>query len=219
MEAMTASVTASVAPTDFSPAAAPDSVSHAMSGDAGSMAREPVPAASKATEEPLLVFDLPHRTACVRRLREADNRALEWQGGADLRAFYEEQWQAHRAGDICVLVADFNGFPIGQAAIHWRGKPTHPHIPDLQSLRVFPAFQGMQVGSRLLEASEQMVAARGFAQVSLAVGIENPRARALYERLGYYAIGQPYDDEWHYTDARGQIQRVIEHVLDLVKQL
>ncbi len=169
--------------------------------------------------EALLVFDLPPRAARIRLLREADNRALEWQGGADLRAFYDEQWRLHRAGDICVLIADLNDFPIGQAAIHWRGKPTHPHLPDLQSLRVFPAFQGMGIGSRLIEATEQSVAARGFSQVSLAVGVENPRARVLYERLGFYAIGQPYDDEWQYTDAQGRQCRVVERVVDLVKTL
>jgi GNAT superfamily N-acetyltransferase len=109
-------------------------------------------------EDPLLTFEVPPRHIAIRYLREMDNRALEWQGGADLRDWYQAQWQGHSDGHVCVVVADFNNYPIGQAAIHWRGKPTHPHIPDIQSLRVFPAFQGMSVGSRLLEACEGVVA-------------------------------------------------------------
>jgi GNAT superfamily N-acetyltransferase len=75
------------------------------------------------------------------------------------------------------------------------------------------------VGSLLLQASENLVRSRGFAQVSLAVGLENPGARRLYERLGYLAIGDPYNDIWHYTDARGQTVRNEEMVIDLVKTL
>jgi ribosomal protein S18 acetylase RimI-like enzyme len=165
----------------------------------------------------ILTFDLPHYQVTVRELREADTRALEWQGGADLRSWYEEQWAQHRSGASCVLVADFNGFPIGQVAIQWEGKPTHPHIPDLQSFRVFPAFRGMGIGSRLLQASEYTVQARGFAQVSLAVTPHNTAARRLYERRGYHVVGDVYNFIWHYTDARGQTVRVEETVIDMVK--
>jgi ribosomal protein S18 acetylase RimI-like enzyme len=170
-------------------------------------------------EEPLLTFEVPPRHIAIRYLRERDNLALEWQGGADLRDWYQAQWQGHREGHVCVLIADFNNYPIGQAAIHWRGKPTHPHIPDIQSLRVFPAFHGMGIGSRLLEACERVVRERGFDRVSLAVGTENVRARALYERIGYAPIGEVYTDTWHFVDARGEVQHMSENVIDLVKAL
>lgn len=223
METMTASASPSNCAAADRPDNRPDAPFPAAPDTTSDTPSATVPNASAAAnlDSPpaLLVFDLPPRPAHVRLLREADSRALEWQGGADLRAFYDGQWQSHRAGDICVLVAGLNDFPIGQVAIHWRGKRTHPHLPDLQSLRVFPAFQGMGIGSRLIETAEQMVAARGFSQVSLAVGVENPRARALYERLGFYVIGQPYDDEWHYTDAQGRQCRVVERIVDLVKTL
>jgi ribosomal protein S18 acetylase RimI-like enzyme len=165
----------------------------------------------------ILTFDLPRHQVTVRELRETDTRALEWQGGADLRSWYEEQWAQHQSGGSCVLIADFNGFPIGQVAIHWQGKPTHPHIPDLQSFRVFPAFRGMGIGSRLLQASEYTVQARGFAQVSLAVTPHNTAARRLYERRGYHVVGDVYNFVWHYTDARDQTVRVEETVIDMVK--
>jgi GNAT superfamily N-acetyltransferase len=117
------------------------------------------------------------------------------------------------------VVADFNNFPIGQAAIHWQGKPTHPQIPDIQSLRVFPAFQGMGIGSRLVQACEQLVREREYKQISLSVGVENPRARLLYERLGYVVVGETYTDTWHFTDAQGQVRHVSELIIDMVKPL
>lgn len=164
-------------------------------------------------------FDVPALPVRLRFLRESDCASLEWHGGADLRAWYEQQWRSHQAGDVCVLIADWNDFPIGQIAIHWRGKPTHPHIPDLQSLRVLGAFGRMGIGSRLLECAERVVASRDFDQLSLAVGTKNPRARALYERLGYQPIGEQYDDEWHYIGARGEQCSACEVVIDMVKSL
>ena len=174
---------------------------------------------STTAEPPLLTFDLPRFQVSVRRLVRRDVRLLEWHGGPDLRAFYEWQWSQHITDALCTLIADFNGYPIGQGSIHWQGKPTHPHIPDIQSLRVMPAFQGLGIGTQLLKASEHLVAARGFAQVSLAAGTANAAAQRLYERLGYQAIGEPYVDEWHYTNAQGQVVRVEETVIDLVKTL
>ena len=155
----------------------------------------------------------------MRALRETDSHALEWQGGADLRRWYAAQWRSHHAGDIFVIIADLEGFPIGQSAIHWNGKTTHPYIPDIQSLRVFGAFRGRGIGSLLLTASEDLVRERGFARVSLSVAIDNPRARTLYERSGYVVTGEPYDDNWEFINAAGQRVAISEKVLDLVKDL
>lgn len=174
---------------------------------------------TESPEPPLLTFDLARAQVVVRRLQERDVRPLEWHGGPDLRSFYEWQWNQHCTGALCTLVADFNGYPIGQGSIHWQGKPTHPHIPDIQSLRVMDAFRGLGIGSQLLRASERLVLAQGFSKLSLAVGIENPAARRLYERLGYQLVGEPYNDIWHYVNAQGQRIQMEELVIDLVKSL
>jgi ribosomal protein S18 acetylase RimI-like enzyme len=164
-------------------------------------------------------FPLLHHTVSIRPLEERDLLSLEWQGGQDLRGFYEELWQAHHAGEIHVLVADFNGFPIGLANIHWPGKPTQPEMPDVQSLRVHPIFRGQKIGSQLLQTCEQLIAARGFATVTLSVALENTRAKKLYERHGYHVAGPPYCDVWYYTDAQGRSVGVEEHIIDMVKKL
>jgi ribosomal protein S18 acetylase RimI-like enzyme len=155
----------------------------------------------------------------VRHAQAPDVLLLEWHGGPDLRSFYEACWQAHQSGESTLLVADLNGFPIGQVLIVWKGKDSHPHFPDLQSLRVHPAFRSMGVGSKLLKAAEESVAARGFSQAGLSVGLENVHAQRLYSRLGYHPTGVVYDDHWSYIDASGREMPQVERVMDLVKQL
>lgn len=184
-----------------------------------SPAPSPGLANANGVEDAILSFDLPLATVQVRALRESDNAALEWHGGADLRAFYEAQWWSHQSGEAFVLVADFNGFPIGQAAIYWQGKPSHPHWPDLQSLRVHPIFQGQGIGTRLLEAASTVVKARGLPHLSLSVSVVNHGAHRLYERCGFRVSSQPYEDSWEYINAAGQPVRLTETVIDLLKEL
>jgi len=164
-------------------------------------------------------FVLPHAEIHLRLLQEKDLLKLEWHGGADLRSFYQKQWKHHQAKNVLVIVADFNDFPIAQSAIHWLGKPTHPHIPDLQSVRVMDAFQGQGIGSKLLKMCESIVRDQGHSVVSLAVALENDGAKRLYERLNYRVTGMPYDDKWSYVDAKGQTIEVSELVTDMMKDL
>lgn len=166
-----------------------------------------------------MTLPLAARTVTVRVIEERDLRLLEWQGGEDLRSFYDDLWRNHQRNEIEVLVADFNQFPIGLAVIHWPGKPTHPGIPDVQSLRVHPVFRGLKVGSHLLRVCEAKVKERGFGCIGLSVNVDNPAARRLYERHGYRLVGEPYCDIWYYTDARGQAIRVEESVVDLLKNI
>lgn len=164
-------------------------------------------------------FVLPYTKVRVRALQENDLLKLEWHGGEDLRSFYQRQWEHHQAKFVLVIVADFNNYPIAQSAIHWLGKPTHPQIPDIQSVRVMEAFQGQGIGSRLLKTCESIVRAQGYSLVSLAVALENGGAKRLYERLGYRVTGTPYNDEWSYIDANGQTVEVSELVTDMMKDL
>ncbi len=164
-------------------------------------------------------FALPRHEIRLRFLQESDLLLLEWHGGADLRSFYQKEWAKHRGESVMVVVADFNGFPVGHAAIHWLGKPTHPEIPDVQSVRVMDVFQGQGIGSRLLEQCEKIVRSENHPRISLAVAVENERARRLYERMQYRISGKPYDDKWSYTDAKGRTVEVSELVTDMIKEL
>lgn len=155
----------------------------------------------------------------IRLARASDVPHLEWHGGSDWRSFYEERWHAQQSGAATLLVADWNDFPLGLIIVFWDGKASHPHFPDLQSLRVHPAFRGQSIGSKLLEAAHRLTIARGFAQVGLSVGVYNSGARRLYGKLGYQPFGDPYDETWSYRNAQGQEVPQTERVIDLVKEL
>ena len=174
---------------------------------------------STEVSAPSHTFDLARRSVVIRPLRHSDCAPLEWHGGGDLRAFYEQQWSRHQREELAVLIACFNGYPCGQAAVHWDGKPTHPGLPDIQSVRVHPAFRGQGVGSHLLAGCERLAAARGFHSISLSVGTENAPARRLYERHGYRVVATPYLDVWHYSNAAGATVQVEELVWDMLKSL
>lgn len=167
----------------------------------------------------VLRVTLPPLEVAVRTLCERDVRLLEWHGGEDLRSFYEWQWMQHQSCEREILVADFNNFPIGQVAIQWTGKKTHPSFPDIQSLRVIETFRGLGVGSRLVEACELEASRRDFDKIGIAVGLENPAAQRLYQRLGYQITGAPYSDSWDYQNARGETVHVEETIVDLIKTL
>jgi RimJ/RimL family protein N-acetyltransferase len=54
-----------------------------------------------------------------------------------------------------------------------------------------PERRGAGVGTALTREAERLVAAHGHDRLSLSVGVGNPRARALYERLGYEPADHP----------------------------
>jgi len=103
--------------------------------------------------------------------------------------------------------------PCGWALIQWAGKPTAPYCPDLFDLYVNHNWRGQSIGTQILSACEKIVAARGFTKLGLAVNPDdNPRAYALYQKLGYAAIRQA-----RYLD--GVYNGVEDWVIDLEKQL
>lgn len=62
----------------------------------------------------------------------------------------------------------------------------------IQAICVAPDTRGSGVGSRLIAFAEKRIL-RESPNVFLCVSSFNPRARALYERLGYKAVGELTD--------------------------
>ena len=57
--------------------------------------------------------------------------------------------------------------------------------PRLDHLEVPGPFQGRGIGTALIGAAEGTARQLGHERIALGVGIDNPKARRLYERLGY----------------------------------
>jgi GNAT superfamily N-acetyltransferase len=87
------------------------------------------------------------------------------------------------------LIAWEERSPIGHAYVAWEG--TELGLPELQDVFVAPERRGAGVGTALTREAERLVAAHGHDRLSLSVGVGNPRARALYERLGYEPADHP----------------------------
>lgn len=128
------------------------------------------------------------------------------------------RFERQRQGHLTYLIAWLDRIPIGHAMVRWNGAADAyiaERISDcahVEDLFVMPQLRSQGIGTRILASGERLAADRGFKRIGLAVGIDNPRARALYERLGYvdtrfgaFEIGGAYTDiqgirrEWRET--------------------
>ena len=140
----------------------------------------------------------------VRDLTAEDLPWCAWAGSPVHREAIAAALQRARRGEVDYLVAcPPSGLPVALGAIDYAkagGAGT------LWMLEVHPALQSCGIGTILVQAAEQRIRGRGLDRAQLAVEEDNPRARALYERLGYVAYGrQP--DAWAAQAPDGSIVR------------
>ncbi len=61
---------------------------------------------------------------------------------------------------------------------------------ELLTIAVHPAYRRQGVGRTLLKAVIDLVCQRGGRSLFLEVGVDNPNARALYDRAGFQPVGR-----------------------------
>lgn len=66
--------------------------------------------------------------------------------------------------------------------------PKRPDVVYIGNVAIAPPWQGKGLGQRLFTHLHQLAEARGATTCALDVSAENPRAQALYERLGYRVV-------------------------------
>ncbi len=146
------------------------------------------------------------------------------QGGADKHA---RRLIRQQNGTAIYLIAFLEDKPAGHVLLKWDGAQdeavaahrTAP-CPDLEDLFVREELRRRGVGTQILRHAEQLAQQRGFARIGLAVGLENPSARRLYERLGYRQAGiEPYTVRGMYFDEQGQMHTWEETCVYLIKDL
>jgi len=123
----------------------------------------------------------------IRPCRETDLPALEW-FGLFARGLIRSVFEQHQRGEALMLVAEVGGEASGQLWIDLQRRRAEG-AGELWAVRVLPCLQGQGIATRLVAAAEQALRARGFRAAALTVEIDNPRARRLYERLGYVLDG------------------------------
>ncbi|MBE2266990.1 MAG: GNAT family N-acetyltransferase [Anaerolinea sp.] len=158
-----------------------------------------------------------------RLAKRTDLPKLEWYGQyAHFRTVFRRTFSEQEHRRRLMLVADCADFPIGHVFIQLnsgeRGLSDGRARAYLYSLRVMEMFRGKGIGTRLIEEAESIVRELGFGWTTIAAAKENPRARRLYEKMGYRVFMED-DGEWSYIDHEGRMRNVHEPCWVLEKRL
>ncbi|MGW1118335.1 GNAT family N-acetyltransferase [Streptomyces tanashiensis] len=141
----------------------------------------------------------------VRDLVHADLASCGWAGSDHHLVGVARQLERARAGDVdylavCPAATDI---PVAKGGVDYQVKEG---AGTLWQLAVHPALQSCGIGTFLVEAAEARIRGRGVRRAELAVEESNPRARALYERLGYVAYDRR-PDAWDEQAPDGSLHR------------
>jgi GNAT superfamily N-acetyltransferase len=107
------------------------------------------------------------------------------------RRFFADCLARQEADGGVLLVAWLDGWPAGDVFLR-RGPADEPEVrrrlpgvPVLVHLEVLGRLRRQGIGTALVHAGEDAARRLGHDRIALGVGLDNPGARRLYERLGY----------------------------------
>lgn len=132
---------------------------------------------------------MPPISVEFRDLQPTDLDDLGWSGGAAHLAALEAAMAASWEGQVAVLVGELgNGRLVASGAVNLTQDP-----PRLYMLAVHEAWQSLGVGTALIAALAERARAEGALAITLTVEDDNPRAKALYRRLGFVTTDTAVD--------------------------
>jgi len=155
-----------------------------------------------------------------------DLRVLERELPLHTPARHRECLAEQAEGRIAYVVAWQSLHPVGHGLLHWPGPRNAavaehlPGCPEIFMLGVPEPLRSRGIGRLLIAHLDHLAVDRGRRRIGLGVALTNPRARRLYEGLGYGEVRAPhYVDRWHWTDASGTDHVVEDPSVFLVKKL
>lgn len=163
----------------------------------------------------------------VRDIEETDLPALVAIKGAGSEALHRDRLRDAQDGCMRYLAAQDGEEVVGFACLvfrrpaYWSDAEDTTRLPMIVDLRVREDRRGQGYGTALVRAMEALAANAGYARLYLSVEPrDNPRATALYLRLGYRPLqDEPYHSGWDFTDSQGNRHRGEAWVVDMVKAL
>ena len=140
--------------------------------------------------------------------------------------FFADCLARQEVGEGVLLVAWLDGRPVGDVFLNL-GPADEPEVrrhlpgvPTLVHLEVLGPFQRRGIGTALVRAGEDEARRLSHDRVALGVGLDNPGARRLYERLGYTDWGRGLTvTSWREHRRDGAPVTVTETIDMLVKRL
>jgi len=138
---------------------------------------------------------------------------LTWPPAADVNA---RHFSRQRSGTQTLVVAWQHREAVGSVVIRWQSADlpeidsTYPGAVEIAHLQVRPDRRRRGVGTCLLLAAKGQARLREVPWLRLGVGVENPEAAALYERLGYTRTGIVVRSEYQFVDENGIEQNAVE---------
>jgi ribosomal protein S18 acetylase RimI-like enzyme len=156
------------------------------------------------------------RQLVIDDLRADEVAGLGWSGGpAHLGSVAAALERAAQGLEDYLVVRAPAGEPVAKMRADYTSEDDTGVFSQLATM---DRLQGLGIATMLIEAAEQRVRARGLAFAALGVEDDNPRARRLYERLGYQATGRQYAS-WEYEDDDGILRRYETTLTILRKRL
>jgi ribosomal protein S18 acetylase RimI-like enzyme len=140
---------------------------------------------------------LTEQISAFRPCEERDLTHFERFGSSHHVQYCHEQFTRGPSALVILLAVDDRDEPVGKLHLDFEERADRKEAVLIAAV-VRPVLQGRGIGSELMRAAEDFVCVRGFGAIVLGVEHSNPRARRLYERLGY----EPYaTDNFRYLGA------------------
>jgi len=126
-----------------------------------------------------------------RDLEPTDLSDLDWSGGSEHLGAVAAALEACYTGDVVVLVGSLsNDRLIALGGVDFRPSTD---AGTIWMLAVHERLQSLGAGAELITALEQKIIDHGRSLARMLVEHDNPRAKALYERIGYTEAGAALD--------------------------
>ncbi|MGE7437113.1 GNAT family N-acetyltransferase [Kitasatospora sp. NPDC001175] len=162
----------------------------------------------------------------ITQCQQADVALLEEHLPSPSRtSFHAQRFARQGVGTSTYLVAWLADRPVANAEIRWNGcaatevRQAVPNCPEINGLSVTEPLRGGGIGTALIRHAERLAVERGVQRIGLGVDDDgNPRAAALYARLGYRPVVR-YLDRWSYTAHDGEVHDVEDPCVFLAKEL
>lgn len=154
-----------------------------------------------ARDLPLLERDLPPAAVHAQHLKRQDEGERTYLG-----AFLERR-------------------AVGTCVVSWTGarepefRQIFPQTIEIAGVHVGEAWRGRGVGTALIAAAEQMALEAERPRIIIGVADDNPRAMALYTRLGYRPTGEYVTVRYELPGTDGDLVQMTERSQALLKEL